>query len=353
MMRGVDSSIKTGVILCLVLCLAACETSSQHQAPVVNFSKQGHSRQGHQNNQNNEKNQSKNMFNSKSTYVVRNGETLFSIAKRSGQDPQSIAVANGIQAPYKIAPGQKLVLRGNVSRNFNNSDRPVIRLARQNTTAAKVNTRVNTSNHSFFARGNNTNSSGNSNNKNALNTRNPKRINTAHTNVNGKLVQLKSQQQQNQNTAKGRELNPNKATLKTAKVASGKSPTIENIPNNIHWRWPVQGRILRPFQGTGKGKGIDIAGTLGKPVKAAAEGTVVYSGNGLKGYGNLIIIKHSEDFLSAYAHNRELRVKEGEQVRLGQEIALMGQSDAEQVKVHFEIRYKGKPVNPLRFLPKV
>jgi len=117
------------------------------------------------------------------------------------------------------------------------------------------------------------------------------------------------------------------------------------------WDWPVRGDIIRRFKSQGKGRGIDITGISGTPVKAAAQGVVVYSGNGLKGYGNLIIIKHNEDFLSAYAHNRDLKVKEGEPVRRGQEIAAMGQSDAECVKLYFEIRDKGKPVDPLKYLP--
>jgi lipoprotein NlpD len=123
------------------------------------------------------------------------------------------------------------------------------------------------------------------------------------------------------------------------------------LTTKISWRWPARGRIVRHFNESGKGKGLDIAGKIGNSINAASGGVVVYSGNGLKGYGNLIIIKHNEDFLSAYAHNQELRVKEGERVGMGQEIATMGQTDSEQVKVHFEIRYRGKPVDPLRYLP--
>jgi len=107
---------------------------------------------------------------------------------------------------------------------------------------------------------------------------------------------------------------------------------------------------LRTFQAS-HAKGIDIGGAAGNSVKASACGTVVYGGNGLKGYGNLIIIKHNEDFLTAYAHNEKLMVKEGDRVTLGQEIAKIGKTDTDRVKLHFEIRYKGKPVDPLRFLP--
>ena len=98
-------------------------------------------------------------------------------------------------------------------------------------------------------------------------------------------------------------------------------------------------------------KGIDIAGTAGQPVAASAGGKVVYAGTGLRGYGKLIIIKHNGTFLSAYAHNRDILVKEGQQVVRGQKIAEMGNTDADQVKLHFEIRRHGKPVDPLRYLP--
>ena len=98
-------------------------------------------------------------------------------------------------------------------------------------------------------------------------------------------------------------------------------------------------------------KGIDIAGAAGQPVTAGAAGKVVYAGTGLRGYGKLIIVKHNDTYLSAYAHNREILVKEGQQVAKGQKIAEMGNTDADQVKLHFEIRRQGKPVDPLRYLP--
>jgi lipoprotein NlpD len=100
-----------------------------------------------------------------------------------------------------------------------------------------------------------------------------------------------------------------------------------------------------------KNKGIDIAGKSGDPVWAAADGRVVYAGAGLRGYGNLIILKHSNQFLTAYAHNQVLLVREDQSVKKGQKIAEMGNSDAEQVKLHFEIRKQGKPVDPMKFLP--
>jgi lipoprotein NlpD len=121
----------------------------------------------------------------------------------------------------------------------------------------------------------------------------------------------------------------------------------------IDWQWPVNGKVVRNYSVAGNGnKGVDIAGDFNQPVYAAAGGEVVYSGSGLRGYGNLIIIKHSELYLSAYAHNNKLLVKEGETLKKGTQIATMGNSDSETVMLHFEIRRDGKPVDPLSFLPK-
>jgi len=117
------------------------------------------------------------------------------------------------------------------------------------------------------------------------------------------------------------------------------------------WAWPSPGIVLTHF-GHAQNKGIDIGGQRGQPVLAAASGRVVYAGSSLRGYGKLIIIRHGEALLSAYAHNERLLVAEGQQVVRGQSIALMGDTDADQVKLHFEIREYGKPVNPFNYLPK-
>ncbi|HEX6137606.1 MAG TPA: peptidoglycan DD-metalloendopeptidase family protein [Casimicrobiaceae bacterium] len=121
--------------------------------------------------------------------------------------------------------------------------------------------------------------------------------------------------------------------------------------DDLDWAWPAKGKIIAGFSETANLKGIDIAGTAGEPVRASAPGRVVYAGSGLRGYGKLIIIKHNATFLSAYAHNREILVKEGQQVTRGQKIAEMGNTDATQVKLHFEIRRYGKPMDPARYLP--
>ena len=116
------------------------------------------------------------------------------------------------------------------------------------------------------------------------------------------------------------------------------------------WQWPASGQVLAWFDENGN-KGVDIAGNPGDPVLASAAGSVVYAGSGLRGYGKLVIIKHNDEFLTAYAHNQDLLVKEGEQVKQGQKIAELGSTDADRPKLHFEIRQQGKPVDPAKFLP--
>ena len=125
------------------------------------------------------------------------------------------------------------------------------------------------------------------------------------------------------------------------------------VASNVAWQWPTQGNVIQGFSNSdGGNKGIDISGSRGQPVKAAASGRIVYAGNALRGYGNLIIIKHNDDFLSAYAHNDKILVSDQQEVKAGQEIAKMGSTGTNAVKLHFEIRYKGKSVDPVRYLPR-
>lgn len=134
-----------------------------------------------------------------------------------------------------------------------------------------------------------------------------------------------------------------KAGEKTAEPAASDE-------DGIAWIWPATGKVIATFD-DGKSKGIDIAGKLGQQVVAAGSGKVMYAGSGIRGYGNLVIVKHTSNLLSAYAHNKNIVVKEGESVSKGQKIAEMGNSDADAVKLHFEIRQQGKPVDPSKFLP--
>jgi lipoprotein NlpD len=119
----------------------------------------------------------------------------------------------------------------------------------------------------------------------------------------------------------------------------------------LDWVWPAKGKLVAQFSESASLKGIDIAGAAGDAIVASAPGRVVYAGSGLRGYGKLVIIKHNATYLTAYAHNKDLLVKEGQSVTRGQKIAEMGSSDTDRVKLHFEIRRLGKPMDPLRFLP--
>lgn len=135
-----------------------------------------------------------------------------------------------------------------------------------------------------------------------------------------------------------------------AKGVEKAAEPIAGDEDGVAWMWPATGKVIATFD-DGKSKGIDIAGKLGQHVVAAGSGKVMYAGSGIRGYGNLVIVKHTSSLLSAYAHNKSILVKEGESVSRGQKIAEMGNSDADAVKLHFEIRQQGKPVDPSRFLP--
>ncbi len=142
---------------------------------------------------------------------------------------------------------------------------------------------------------------------------------------------------------------PPPTVTQTAPAAPPASAEI-SADESLGFVWPAQGNLIATFD-EAKNKGFDIAGKAGDPILAAADGRVVYAGSGLRGYGNLIILKHNNIFLTAYAHNQTLLVKEDQLVKRGQKIAEMGNTDADQVKLHFEIRRQGKPVDPAKFLP--
>ena len=139
--------------------------------------------------------------------------------------------------------------------------------------------------------------------------------------------------------------NPPNASTPTNNLANS-----DSAEDTVSFQWPTRGNVLAGFDEV-KNKGIDIAGKAGDPVLAAADGKVVYAGSGLRGYGNLVILKHNNTYLTAYAHNQSLLVKEDQAIKRGQKIAEMGNSDADQVKLHFEIRRQGKPVDPAKYLP--
>ncbi len=143
---------------------------------------------------------------------------------------------------------------------------------------------------------------------------------------------------------------PEPATTAKAPEQPNDAKPVPAGVDDVDWIWPVSGKVVSPFN-EASNKGIGIAGKMGQPVMAAGPGRVIFSGTGIRGLGKLIVIKHNEKFLSVYAHNRELLVKEGQMVTRGQKIAEMGDSDTDQVKLHFEIRRMGKPVDPVGLLP--
>ncbi|MBU3738914.1 MAG: LysM peptidoglycan-binding domain-containing protein [Rhodoferax sp.] len=136
----------------------------------------------------------------------------------------------------------------------------------------------------------------------------------------------------------------------SAPAAAAAPPGPASPDDDVTWMWPASGPVIAGFDEQ-KNKGVDLAGSAGDPVLAAADGRVVYVGAGLRGYGNLIILKHNNPYLTAYAHNQTLLIKEDQTVRRGQKIAEMGSSDADRVKLHFEVRRQGKPVDPTKYLP--
>lgn len=156
-------------------------------------------------------------------------------------------------------------------------------------------------------------------------------------------------------TKKPKPSSDTKATRKRSKSLTHAKPSktaSRSSSGPIRWHWPVEGKVISRFQSQDPlRKGVDIAGEKGESVLAAANGTVIYAGSALRGYGKLLIVKHSEEFLSAYAHNHKLLVQEGSEVKAGQRIAELGSSGTDRNKLHFEIRRNGQPVDPLAYLP--
>ncbi len=223
-------------------------------------------------------------------YYVKPGDTLYSIAWHQDLDYRILATKNNIKAPYRIKPGQKLKIK------FEHSVK-------------------------------NVQISGKTLNK-------KRKISTKPSN-------------------KG-SVNRTKSRLPTGKNSSKITQNKKNLTKPVtKWSWPVIGRVIGSFSSKrGGNKGIDISTSKPRPVKAIASGRVVYSGQGLRGYGKLVIIKHNDDFLSAYAYNSKIRVKEKELIKVGQVIADTGNGGLHKNMLHLEIRFRGKPVNPLKYLSK-
>lgn len=226
-------------------------------------------------------------------YTVQRGDTLYSIAFRYGLDWRDVAAWNRIGEPFVIRPGQEL------------------RLLAPPTVARAEPT--------------------------------PPAPEPAPADAPPRAVPRESAQPPAPAPAP-------RAETAAAPPAAADGPT--RTVAGVTWRWPTNGRVVRPFDAAATRRGIGIGGRVGQPVVAAADGQVVYSGTALIGYGELIIIKHSDTMLSAYAHNRVRLVEEGASVRAGQQIAEMGMSNRDEELLHFEIRRNGQPENPLNFLPR-
>jgi lipoprotein NlpD len=230
-------------------------------------------------------------------YRVVPGDTLYSIAFRYGLDWREVARWNGISAPYTIRVGQPIALR----RPPGPSSEPATRAPPPVRPAPRP----------------------------SPPPREPAPRPRAESEPEARVT-------------------PPSAAGSTAPIPTAATRSVAGV----EWRWPTAGTVARGFNPGDTRKGILIAGTQGQPVRAAAGGTVVYSGNGLIGYGELIIIKHNDRMLSAYAHNRVRSVGEGAEVRAGQQIAELGRNERDEPVLHFEIRRDGQPVDPIGYLPQ-
>ncbi|MEH0666857.1 murein hydrolase activator NlpD [Vibrio scophthalmi] len=265
-----------------------------------------------------------------SYYEVEKGDTLYFIAYVTDKDVNDIIRYNGLTEPYTIYPGQKL----NLWRSAYKA--PAFGGTGAGAVSAPVAVVAATPSTPDPSKNSNQSvtSQNNSSQKNVTQTPPKKSIDQSKSK---EYVEPKKQQSVNKNA--------NTAT-------SSKASNTASNQKVSKWLWPTKGRVIKNFSAGDQGnKGIDIAGQRGQSIVSTASGTVVYSGNALRGYGNLVIIKHNDNYLSAYAHNDKLLVHEGQSVKAGQKIATMGSSGTNSVRLHFEIRYQGKSVDPKRYLP--
>ena len=264
------------------------------------------------------------------TYKVNKGDTMFLIAYLTGMDVKDLASMNNMKEPYSLSVGQTLKI-SNCSTKTITTTVPV------KTTASAAPAAPAEPEVTYTPGANGT------------------QIGSDGTVIgpikSGVATGGASTPAFTNNT-------PSTPVTTTTQVeTTNNTPVNANVvapvASNVAWQWPTQGNVIQGFSNTdGGNKGIDISGSRGQAVKAAASGRVVYAGNALRGYGNLIIIKHNDDFLSAYAHNDKILVSDQQEVKAGQEIAKMGSTGTNAVKLHFEIRYKGKSVDPVRYLPR-
>ncbi|MBP6057868.1 MAG: peptidoglycan DD-metalloendopeptidase family protein [Nitrosomonas sp.] len=267
-------------------------------------------------------------------YVVQKGDTLYSIALNHGIDFKKLAEWNNIVDPKTIRPGQRLSLSTAVQDAqptlFALTPQPV-----ETTTEPTEQPSIAVSRESDTTKTN-------------LKT-SPKALKLAFTEQN--IARLKDPAT---NLFPAQKSTSSPVAERNTRIEAAPQPEPQKSERTVkqpdaEWIWPTAGKLLSSF--SKNSKGVKISGQPGQPVLASAAGEVVYSGHGLRGYGNLIIIKHNNTFLSAYAHNSKILVKEGETVTKGQKIAEMGNTDTDTVQLHFEIRKHGKPVDPMEYLP--
>ncbi|PKH20023.1 murein hydrolase activator NlpD [Enterobacterales bacterium CwR94] len=253
------------------------------------------------------------------TYTVKRGDTLFYIAWITGNDFRDLAQRNNVPAPYSLNVGQTLSISNGAGTPITGGNAITAADASQaGVTPPPSSTKIQQGAVARQPVITYSEDSGSSNN--------------------GKML-------------------PSSGTTVATTTAPVTVPTVSSTTNSStpvgSWRWPTDGKIIDNFSASeGGNKGVDISGSRGQSIVATASGRVVYAGNALRGYGNLIIIKHNDDYLSAYAHNDTMLVREQQEVKAGQKIATMGSTGTSSVRLHFEIRYKGKSVNPLRYLPQ-
>ncbi|GAA4897597.1 peptidoglycan DD-metalloendopeptidase family protein [Ferrimonas pelagia] len=246
------------------------------------------------------------------SYTVKRGDTLYSIAWAADQDFRSLARRNQLDQSYTIYPGQILQLAASKKK----STTPVSSA-----------------------------SAGQKSTKPSVNAPSEVKATVSTPTRQVKTVVDPTPQPRYAGAMSSQTVN---------KQAAAQTQQTAALPTKVsRWQWPTSGQVIRGFSSAEQGnKGLDIAAAEGTPVVSAATGRVVYAGSALRGYGKLIIVKHSDDYLSAYAHNKRILVKEKQQVSAGEKIAEVGKSDADRAMLHFEIRYQGKSVDPMRYLPR-
>jgi len=281
-------------------------------------------------------------------YSVQRGDTLYSIAFRHGVDYRELAQWNGIAAPYTIYVGQELRLANTprVASAPVSAPRPSTPVAHAPTPSSPT-TRPSSPSTPMPTPFEPVSAGSASTPMHAPPGEVVAAAPTAATPVAPTPSTPVAEAPPKAPTASVPSATPSVPPPATP-------PPSEPVANGeVSWRWPADGQVVGTYlSGDQTRQGIDIAGQAGNPVRASADGSVVYSGNGLVGYGELIIIKHSPSFLSAYGHNRKRLVKEGDRVKAGQVIAEMGSSSASRDSLHFEIRRNGKPANPIDYLPR-